>query len=717
MFSLKLDNVFLDIDQQACTVEKNSPLFMTDQELIEWSTPLTVKYSEKNFMALQQYFHELTEKQQLTLFVDIYEGPGNRLSYVERAAFIIDGAVTDWNHKDGSSVTGLLFTGLSEFFNVIKNKKLSALELGGLKNIGSDFDAWQTYIRNTWSNTDDFIVAPVRDDNWYGDPDAGTGWMNEVYTDPSDNTQLLPGVYLDCPFLRLKFVLENIFSEHGWILDTTGLNDTHWENLFVMNAKPIPFTLKPGFSGITYELEPFKLSMFLPAEKTISEFFRAICNRYGWVPLISANNRICKMVALKEVKNGTKKDWTAYASPRATAEFKSKKKIFSFKNEFTGADDYPEDPSFDGYKKGNTYDSIEDFPDQSTGLYDTTVVFSHRENAWYKVELDEVTNDRVWALHSDNIYNEEEADETDTYETQCTTLPSVTSLLRTVGGIEYYARVPYWNQSQFEETGIRTVFYLGLVKEKKADGTDGLADYPYCSAVSMLPDGTVAGDWSNVYKRVSKTGVDDGIIEYWFSDFTKMIEGPEVKDRYIELPKHELLNFSWTDQIFIRNIPHLVKNLTITRPYNGTIQAKLQRINLSKISLGEPAPVTIYVKLVLEDIQVEPADFFAPFPTFKAGSRSVLLHFYCFSDAAGTIPYIPPAGFMVQLRITFVSGASAPYITDQAQGFSVFDFGTMSNDQVDNVSYRVALDGEDITSTAFNYTYELLPAAGYTIIP
>lgn len=736
MLQLKVNNEFLDIETEQVEMEKNSPLFLDDNELIEYSTPISIKYSEKNARLLSYQYMEQTVKRRLSIPVDVYENG----IYTERAMLVIDSSFTDYNFKERGSLTGTLYTGISEFYNVIKEKKLQQLQLGGydngMQNLSTDAEK-EAFIISTWAGDKNILFTPSLNEGLYGrEPEDTDPWWFSWVNPLIYNAGALKIEWTSAaPAIRLKYVFESIFSEHGWRLDSEHLNGTGWEKIFIENTNPLPARTVFGMGGVSFELSPFKWSQFLPAEFTISEFFITICLRYGWIPLFNAETRVCKLTSLRGVHTSDKKDWTKYAASESSWQYASTEKTFAFKNEFSGNDSLISNPGTDGYTKGATYFSVKDFP-PAEPMYDNKLIFAFKENAWYKIDLDE-NNDRFWAFHADNVYDEDIDDATNTFETKATPLVNLLTKLGKWAGQDVYGSVPAWNQSMYEKAGIRLTMYHGMVSPTDEAGAviTTVPQYPFCSLVNVRPDtNAICNDWSNVYRHINTAGTDYGIIEYWFKDWMDLhASGVEEVERSFYLPLSELHRFKWNDIIMVHNIPYFVRGYLLKRPYNGQIQAKMERISLSVVSIVKEV-AGIYIKLTISNIVTETSDWGGspgiglPHP-YKSGSQSCTVTVSCFSDAAAQHPLIPPTGFYVFMRYDILlSGVNT--LWDLPINFLVYNVATNTSSPSDEMIFpKMPYAGLTVNDEPFEYDYFIVPpgepsvslpsppATGFVIIP
>jgi hypothetical protein len=601
MLQIKYKNEFLDIvPGQETELEKNSPLFLLDNLLAEYSTPVNFIESDTNARLLGQIYFDKTIRKKTKIEVEIYSYG----TFRSNATLVLNSAGINFMIAGKSTAGGYLLTGVSNFFTAIKDKKLSDLQLGGdrvmnftsFNPVDGSGGYWQ-HFQSTWLFNDDYVVLPVineaiddslqqyRSPQWFNflAGNKASGWMNMI---DGNNLFTQQPVF---PFPKIEYVLNQLFLENGWKLDTSGLNDTEWSRMLLFSAYYVHTTT---FDVVYHPLRPrdvdlipipnaqvtINLSRCMPKDVTCSSFLFALCKRYGWFPVCNSNTRTCTLIALKEIGNKPTKDWTKYKASVMQSAFNSEARTFAFKNTFGGNDAYPGSaPDLSQYDRTPPVYSQRNLIPLINSTFDNTVVFAFLENRYFHVIYDDTVHDRVWSVLSDNIYDEDPGNATDSFETECAPLPISYS---NYSG-NYYGLFSICNQNVFDAWGIRTIIYHGMVKQVDANGNAGPADYPYGSCTHISPAGDSVLAWSNVYKHYY-SGVDHGLINYWWSKWMKMNSSNENEVKItFNLPLHELDNFRWDEIILVHNVPYLVKSYIEPLNYKGSILATLQRVALS----------------------------------------------------------------------------------------------------------------------------------------
>jgi hypothetical protein len=622
-------------------LEKSSPLFLIDTILMESSFPVTLTYDEHNASILGDVFFEYGIKQKQKIDVQIFDDS----TFITVAKMVIDKSLTNAQNRMRGNVQGYFLTGASDFFQSIKNKKLKSLFFGGAQSFAfttwDAFDSsngfWQ-HVHSTWSGSLNYVMVPHRNEAWI-DSELFDGWVNQLgygYLDGA--AQFAPGQVEPASWVvlwpKLQFVLEQFFIENGWRVDSDGIGEEDWKKLFLFNCNPIKTTRADDAGNITPLTNiSISISDMISPEIYCSDFLLWICKRFGWAPIFEPDTKTCRIIALKQSGQGVVKDFTNYATGAADSDFSGDPKIFAFKNELPKNDTYLSAPDFTNFTRQPAVLSAAQLP-APTINYDTSLIFCFLENADFKIAVDDTTATRIWVKHTDNIYNEEPANYTDEINTGMSSMPTQRSLYReTIAGLKFYGYFPICSQPRNKEWGLRAIFYHGLVVEQKLDFSAGTMSYPYAAAVAQLPGGSSGVEWSNVYKHSNGT-IEDGLIEYWWKEWLRFIQVPQVVEQDLQLPLYELAQLKWDDIINIRNQPFLIKKYIHPIPYYGMIKATLQPLLLNDVDavITDPDAVVFYLSIGWENITYPSNPYWDDYQMADVVVRA-------YEDAAGTVPY------------------------------------------------------------------------------
>lgn len=684
MLQIKYNEGFLDLGaDQKLEFERENPLFILEDFYKEYSSPIVIKYSENNVALLGAIFFELLPHQKQKLEVELWE----KGTFDSNVVLVIDKANPDRRNAGKGDVNGFLLAGLSRFFSNIKYRFLNTLQLGGQRNFTfttdnptDDSDGYFQHFFATSNNTFDYIIAPIRNDIFNGTVENSSGWMNDWLWQKLSNAPLLTPTTNRADrnyysqnehkyavvFPRLKYVLTQIFIENGFTLDTSALDGTNWEELFLESLFPIYFynslylqiynneadsgvLTQPFANSITIDL-----SRCISPEITCADFIIQICKKYGWT-LIESDSVNFRLIALKGVKSFPTLDITNYVSDAVQTDFSIGERIQGFTNTFPSGEQFAsgETPQLAGGKYfEDPVQSTERLPDLSNinkynlSTYDNSLIFVYNENKYYSIQLIKSTvtvwnNTRGWAPFVDNIYNLEPPNSTESIKSNVTTLPvywtmfsiSDNTMPLIIAGIErdnvlLYGHFPICKQSRFNNWGIRTMQFVGMVNAyymQTATGpltlsmSEGSSSYTSVKTISTFSypllsccrNNGVANvlPWSNTNSHIdSFDNVDYGISDYWFKAWLDTIGLTNTYEQNIYLPRNLLKQLTYDTILNINNIPYLMKSYTEPRPYKEFVLAKLVRLCMNRKEGTVTISPNVYVKLYWENVESH-ADF------------------------------------------------------------------------------------------------------------
>lgn len=664
MIGVKVNGIFLDLKPGTTgEIENKSPFFAINDFTQEYSTPLSFQFTENNCNALGWVYQYYNQRQKIKVQAELYDNH----FFLKKAVLVIETGKLDINNLEAGEMNGFLLFGVSRFFQDIKDKKLTQLSLGGTRTYpfttnnptdGSN-GFWQ-HLHNTWDGTYDYVFQPVRNEMFSGTIE----WLNKL----DANSQIEYDFFNQLiPSIRIQYLLEKIFTEHGWIVDFTGINDADWTKLFMHSLKPLDWANVNWVydGGLGFEVPNFTqkslvniaLKKHVP-DKLISDFLVQFFNRYGIAPIFNNTTRNCSFVSVKELRNAPAEDYTAFAQPLLKTSFNKKDNIYAFTNEIDTNDNYPITPDF------NNREFLTPVNDKSllptpTGNDSDKLIYLLTENQWWQIQLNDTTNQFEWVYFADNIFNEEPENNTDTIATDISTLPNALSEYRVASSITYYGVFPIMKQDANKAYSYRTFFYHGLVTETKEDGTAGPNSYPFASANYLLPASTPSTAWSNVYKQAFN-GADTGIITYWWKDFLDIVNNGEDVETTLHLSLVQLQQLSFNKILLIQQIPYILVSYLQPMPYKGFIVAQLKRLVKPTIAVTTPSGEHIYAKLDMVNIVNNGSDPYGLWTDWTTCDVQISL----FEDALGTIPYTPLGGVTVVVKETLTINAGAPIETN-----------------------------------------------------
>lgn len=682
MLRIQYNSEFLDLATNAAIeLERDSPYYMLDSVLGEFSMPLTIPFTDKNVRLLGNIFFDYSVKAKTPFSVSVYDGFTFRFQ-----CLLVSNTTNADNVINGrGNIQAYLLNNISVFYNLAKGKFMTQLQYSGVLNFTSSA-AYLAHFKSTWDFTYDYIVAPIRNDSvlqptttWLG------GWMNGLKVSnealETNATQIAETLVFEenndlYPFPKLTSTFYYLFKQFGWKVEWD-LNDTDYEKLVLFNANKIGCKT-PSNTYIT--TLNFSMAQMFSPEVKCTDFLLAICKLYNWMPLFDSSNKICVITAGKEFKSGVQKDFTKYLQSSVSQDYSADTRYVGWKMTYNGNDSSVSVPDFNGLSFGAPVRSFQTLPTADI-TYNNVLIYSFLENQWWTIAVDSsgvglgLAPTYYWKVFTDNIYEYQPylKKTTDNYESTCGTMAQYITQFRTTSdALTFWGRVPYCNQEIGKPFGIRTMLYLGMQVEIDSTGAAGSIHYPMLSGLCQNNLGTQITAWSNTYTHTDPvTGTDYGLIKYWWQKFINYTNVLASETIQLNIPLHELINLKWSDIILFRNVPFLLQSVVEPIPYKGFIKANRKRILLDInenvvqpieiIGGGSDTIVLVYLKFGWEDIHTIPDipptdDYMFTGMSYVSEGKPVIR---AYSDAACTIPYnAVNLSVSIMLRVINTSGST-----------------------------------------------------------
>ncbi len=594
MLGLKINNEALDLAPGTMVeLERTSPFFNLEDLAGEWSLPITLPYTPKNARLLGLANHYYTKRKKTIIPAAAYDGN----NFIYNGELIVESAGLNLNNVTKSSISGYFLTGVSSFFQQVKKKKLQQLILGGERsfvwtnnNPTSPFRGFWQQIHESLPGKMDYSFAPIINESWAGSGEGDLpSYINAL--DVQGNLDYENNYNTLAPQVSLKYLLTQIFEEHGWSLDHSQMDDSTWETIFIPSfyaiawQKVIVTEEAPYWSYAPLNEMKINLQNHVPPEMLITTFIMALRNRFNWGFDWDATKKVCKMFPLRNLALGVKKDWTKYVAAVLSSDFSEDLKIFNFRNEIDSSDQLASSPDLTKVKQDDPVFEQADLPEANEASFNR-VRYCWKENQYFQCQYNEEDFVYEWILYANNIYDYAPPDGNEDIATPASTMPVYRRMYRDAGETQYFALFPYCEQEgnwegkigEFIPWGLRLLFHRGMVAEANPLGFPGPKKYPYLTSLCFTPTQEEPDlPWSNVYQH-SYDGIDKGIISFWFKESLPYLSQSDVITTQLHIPREELLNFKWSDVILIRNIPYIVQKMNEIVPYNGSLKAELRRI-------------------------------------------------------------------------------------------------------------------------------------------
>lgn len=595
MLGISINGEFLDLSPgTTAQIERTSPFFNSDDLAEEYSLPFTIPYTPKNARLLGFPNHYYTRRFKNKIPAKLYDN--NNFAY--GGMLVVESAGLNVNDVTQTHIGGYFLSGVSSFFQEVKNKKLKELYLDGVRNFiwtnndpaSPNIGFWQV-IHKAMDGSREYLFAPIRNSMWSGTDDAGSpDMMNKIGED--GNLDYASNYSTLAPQISLKYLLTKIFEEHDWAFDYSEMNDAAWETIYMPSfyavtwQKVVKLPNDPWFQYSPLPNISMNLQNHVPPEEYIQNFIIGLRNRYNWGFDFDSVTKTCSMFPLKNLANGVKKDWTKFMAEQLDSSFSEDEKIFAFKNEIDSNDGLSSSPDFTKVQYGNPVDSYSDLPAPVEDNFNQ-VIFVWKDNKFYQNRYNDTTHDYEWQLFADNIYDFEPDGHNEDISTDISTMPVYKTLFRNNGASDLFILLPLCEQEgnwegkdgEFKPWGVRLLFYRGKVFEGNPLGNAGTVKYPYLTSICFTITQTEPDlDWSNVFVHQSPDGVNKGIIDYWWKETLEFRKNSEVNTVALYLPRTELANFKWSDVILLKNIPYVAQKITEVIPYDSSVKADLRRI-------------------------------------------------------------------------------------------------------------------------------------------
>ncbi|RYZ62353.1 MAG: hypothetical protein EOO14_02545, partial [Chitinophagaceae bacterium] len=327
MLGIQVNGEFLELNPgtQLELYQDNPFLQLGDELRGDVSLPFEVKCTPKNMRLLQHA--GLLQKRidtagvEAVLFDNGVQHSTGRLK-VEKPSVHL-------NMVDKGSISLYYVSGVSSFYQDIKDVNLRQLNMGGSRvfgwdnfsNTGAGFWGHATDVLNG-RVVDDYVYFPVWNEDFAQDvqvmnkiKQVGSELRFEMY---SDNLAQSVGNAL-VPFIKLPYLLKRIEAFCGWRFEGSILSDADFLKIVLVNFRAIEWHWMERRSGGADIIHPyftpaFDLADHLP-DISLSEWLINLKNRFGWWFDFDRRNKVIRIRRLMEVAVTTIKDFTAKASP------------------------------------------------------------------------------------------------------------------------------------------------------------------------------------------------------------------------------------------------------------------------------------------------------------------------------------------------------------------------------------------------------------------
>lgn len=589
MLGFKIGNEFLDLppDLELELQDENPFLQFGDEITGGYSLPFEVDCTPKNLRLLQYAGLHQTRINNSGIDAQVFEN-GSQTSV---GKIKIEKPTINLNKTNNGKISIYYLTGISSFYQDVKNKNLRDIDTGGNRAF-----LWTGYTSGFWQHVNDVLRAAPGSYDYAFYPVINRGWMVDE-TDSiliMNNTVLAGGVpgILDVnfdlfgaetkaginhivPFPYLHFVLTKAAAAAGYVIDGDIFDDEDFKKITLINFHAIDWCTYKRASVGHYTYTPhddisFNLSDCLP-DISLSTFFIALKNRFGWWYDFDKKNKRITIQRLQDAANSIAKDLTKYASPVIPKPISQDKTIYALRNTFVtdlgdGAPDLTK-VNYQGHLNAFT-----DLPAPAEGISGTTYLVVE-DNSYYICLQNDGSGVYEWQLYAYNIYDYVPADATDDITTEATTV----GMEKNDNYLDYIPRIDaqgewFGREDNDVSWGIHLCFFHGL------RNNDLGQQYPYASPHIYDSTGAQVSQWGLPYECFKTDGTDVGLYAREWKKILDLLSSEESFEVTLNLPYYLYLQLKFSNRIIIAGVLMFIKTRKAKMPYNGSVVLECVRI-------------------------------------------------------------------------------------------------------------------------------------------
>jgi hypothetical protein len=588
--SIQIGNEFLDLQPNTeLELEQENLLLQFGDELQgEFSYPFDVRPTDNNLRLLN--YAGIMEKRIDNIGIDaIVFSDGLPMM---RGKIKIEKPTINLNNVADGMISCYFLSGVSSFYQDIKDKNLRDIDVGGTRSF--EWDAYADTGPGFWGHIKDIMTGtpgygpsgydyaffPVINYGWPGF-DTPADIMNYI-TQDGGSFDVSPHARIAdddeanriVPFPYLKYVMIQAAAHAGWNIVGDILDDEDFKKIVMINFGAIDWVFLKKVVGIwVFEhRDPveFDLKWNLP-DITISRFFIALKNRFGWKYDFDKTTKTIYINELNAIANGDAQDFTSRSNPVIPKQVNQDVKIYALRNSFS-PDISDGAPDLDAVSFQGNVNELTDLPAAAEALYAHTYLVV-AENNYYICKQNADTEAWEWNFYASNIFDYEPDGYTDEITTEATTIGNekyndYLDLLPRIDGQGTW----FGTEEPGIDWGIILCFFHGLRNNKSDD------PIPYGSAGVYDSKFVQVGNWSLAFECFLADGTDVGLYERGWRKILSLLGSVEEADVKLYLNLIEYLQLSFADKIVIRNVQYFIKTMKPRLPYRGEIDLRVVRI-------------------------------------------------------------------------------------------------------------------------------------------
>lgn len=580
MIAFKINNEFVELAPDAGIELQRSNPFIGDDVEGEFSLPVSIRYSDKNYRILNYSGNFYKKHAKYSVGADLYENGLFRYS----GTLSITQHESDISNLNETKWTGVFTTGVASFLQQVGDVLLQDINYGpdisypwtGADSADGSNGFWQHIHQARTPNLFPYVFYPIKNKGY--DEDLKVTWCNKL--SPSNKFEVAvvdqgSGVFIYgnpsgiCPAIYLSFILQKIFAHFGWKLEGDLLSDTQFQKITLPSLRGIdwlnffsrPLKLFTNRNPVVWNLQDF-----VPRDISVSAFLVGLRNRFGWGMDFNSTTKTAVFKTNKQRAKSAVKDWTRFVNKSYSSQYTDQSKTYALVNNIGSEDTYPVIMSVPN--EYNTVLKKSDLPSPDESTMDKfTLILTL--NAFYQGAMDETGY--IWKFYSDNIGDYRPANATDEITSDIATMAMSEQV--THGSVT--ALVPTCNikgslpKSVPSTWGCRMLFYHGFRNDSAGVG------YPFASPHNFDQGGAdLGGNWVMPFEGYGVKAA----AAYWWHDWLTFLQVQDTRTFVLSLPVTELKKFNWVDLIFINNVVFMVTQVTEKLPYSGLVNMKMKAI-------------------------------------------------------------------------------------------------------------------------------------------
>lgn len=570
MLELRKEHIILETDRDLVIErERSSPFFSINEIPGEVSIPFNLPASPVNILALGPV-DEINVTKTATHDI-ILSDEGFQISHGKLAIEAVD---TDLNHNQSGTISAYFLSNISEFYQRIKDKKLNALLLGGIRTFAwagyqSTGGGFWSHVHDTWTfqGSREYCFYPIYNPGYTG---FTNGWMNQLKEfngiremARDENTNAL------CPAINLVYLLTQIFEEHGYRLIGKLLNDVTFRAITIPSFYGVywadgVFTVPNQWIAYPLPTITINLQEHVPPDFLISTF---LVELQKFLPIgfeVDDNTRTCEIFMLSDINPVGAKERMFELNPAIRIETEKEQKIMAFERDKDNAD------SFDIKSDVGDVDEIESWKNiPMVYLPGSTIYIKDIKEYW---KLTTIGVNLIWQPVSPNVDGYQPDRSTDTINSKISTMPLSEQEMYQSISAGVHGFFPACNQegnwkkkpAKIKKWGIRFLLFSGALPYANT-----FIDLPFAYPSNYHLNGPTYMPFQKIFdwSLCLINSTEDGLYEKLWKPWLRTFENREKVLATWRPSFSDYISFKWKEPFLINNTPYLIEKITDQFPF------------------------------------------------------------------------------------------------------------------------------------------------------